>query len=113
MDPFCLHFFYIDSTLSPNVVILGYRERRELRPASKEPVIVEPEIHGGIEIDSNTRFLILMSDGLYNALAEATGTATPNAGSFSPTLQIDLLVWLERFTWSTRPFLQSTCEVTN
>ena len=43
-------------------------------------MIVEPEIHGGIEIDSNARFLILMSDGLYNALAEATGTSTPNAG---------------------------------
>jgi len=57
----------------------GYRERTELQSASREPVIVEPEIHGGIEIDSNARFLILMSDGLYNALAEATGTSTPNA----------------------------------
>ena len=59
----------------------GYRERTELQSASREPVIVEPEIHGGIEIDSNARFLILMSDGLYNALAEATGTSTPNAGT--------------------------------
>ena len=31
--------------------------------ASSSPVIVEPEVQGGIEIDNTRGFLILMSDG--------------------------------------------------
>ena len=79
-----LKWFHLSVYIAFNFhsILTGYHERGELRSASREPVIVEPEIHGGIEIDANARFLILMSDGLYNALAEATGTPTPNAGQF-------------------------------
>nr|CAD7200052.1 unnamed protein product [Timema douglasi] len=52
----------------------GYKEFEELADASTEPVIAEPEIHGGIVLDDSCRFLLLMSDGLYKSLQEATGT---------------------------------------
>ena len=47
--------------------------------ASSSPVIVEPEVQGGIEIDNTRGFLILMSDGLYKSLEDATGTDHVNA----------------------------------
>lgn len=56
----------------------GYREFEELASASVEPIIAEPEIHGGIEIDDSCRFLMLMSRGLYKALEEATQTEQVN-----------------------------------
>lgn len=56
----------------------GYREFEELAPASVEPIIAEPEIHGGIELDESCRFLLLMSGGLYKALEEATKTEQVN-----------------------------------
>ncbi|XP_015513997.1 TGF-beta-activated kinase 1 and MAP3K7-binding protein 1 [Neodiprion pinetum] len=56
----------------------GYREFEELASASTEPIIAEPEIHGGIELDDSCRFLLLMSRGLYKSLEEATGTDQVN-----------------------------------
>ena len=47
--------------------------------AWSEPVIADPEMSGGIEIDSNCSFLLLMSDGLYKSLEEATDTDRVNA----------------------------------
>ena len=44
-----------------------------------EPVIADPEISSGIEIDSLCSFLILMSDGLYKSLEDATDTEHVNA----------------------------------
>ncbi|KAK7603863.1 hypothetical protein V9T40_003862 [Parthenolecanium corni] len=52
----------------------GYVEFEELACACSEPVIADPEITGGIPIESCHRFLILMSSGLYRSLEEATGT---------------------------------------
>ncbi|KAF3423294.1 hypothetical protein E2986_07969 [Frieseomelitta varia] len=51
----------------------GYREFEELASATAEPVIAEPEIHGGIELDDSCKFLLLMSRGLYKSLEEVTG----------------------------------------
>lgn len=56
----------------------GYREFEELTAATAEPIIAEPEIHGGIELDESCRFLLLMSRGLYKSLEEATGTDQVN-----------------------------------
>lgn len=56
----------------------GYREFEELSSGSAEPIIAEPEIHGGIELDASCRFLLLMSRGLYKSLEEATGTDQVN-----------------------------------
>ncbi|XP_069124161.1 LOW QUALITY PROTEIN: TGF-beta-activated kinase 1 and MAP3K7-binding protein 1-like [Argopecten irradians] len=51
----------------------GYKDIDILRSAIREPVIADPYVHGGISIDSSSCFLILMSDGLYQALQDATG----------------------------------------
>ncbi|XP_067120574.1 TGF-beta-activated kinase 1 and MAP3K7-binding protein 1-like isoform X1 [Centruroides vittatus] len=57
----------------------GYRDFDSiLREASQEPVIAEPEMCGGIQIDDSCRFLLLMSSGLYKSLKEATGTKQAN-----------------------------------
>ncbi|XP_021939064.1 TGF-beta-activated kinase 1 and MAP3K7-binding protein 1-like isoform X5 [Zootermopsis nevadensis] len=78
----------------------GYKEFDELVTARAEPVIAEPEIHGGIQLDETCRyqqltclypslcncmqcratgwFLLLMSDGLYKSLVEATRTDQVN-----------------------------------
>ncbi|XP_043275797.1 TGF-beta-activated kinase 1 and MAP3K7-binding protein 1-like [Venturia canescens] len=56
----------------------GYREFEELSSGTAEPIIAEPEIHGGIELDASCRFLLLMSRGLYKSLEEATGTDQVN-----------------------------------
>ncbi|KAK3586022.1 hypothetical protein CHS0354_033144 [Potamilus streckersoni] len=57
----------------------GYKDIDILSPAVLEPVIAEPFVSGGIPIDSFCSFLLLMSDGLYHALQEATGTEQVNA----------------------------------
>ena len=49
------------------------------RSARTKPVIEEPDIIGGIPIDSSCRFLILMSDGLYKSLELATFTDHVNS----------------------------------
>lgn len=46
--------------------------------ATQEPVIAEPDIHGGILLDESCRFLLLMSAGLYKSIEEATGTDQVN-----------------------------------
>ena len=56
----------------------GYKEYEELSSGISEPVIAEPEIHGGIELDESCRFLLLMSHGLYKSLEEATKTEQVN-----------------------------------
>ncbi|XP_074640394.1 TGF-beta-activated kinase 1 and MAP3K7-binding protein 1-like [Tubulanus polymorphus] len=57
----------------------GYKELDLLRNASREPVIAEPEINGGIPLDESCRCLILMTDGLYRSLEDATGAEHVNA----------------------------------
>ena len=47
--------------------------------ATKEPVIADPYVDGGIPVDDNCAFLILMSDGLYQSLTDATHTERVNA----------------------------------
>ena len=56
----------------------GYKEFEELASAAAEPVIAEPEIHGGIELDDSCKFLLLMSRGLYKSLEEVTGVDQVN-----------------------------------
>ena len=34
----------------------GYKEYEELSSASEEPIIAEPEIHGGIQLDESCRY---------------------------------------------------------
>lgn len=47
--------------------------------AAEEPVIADPYICGGIPVDKTFYALILMSDGVYKCLEEATGTTTANS----------------------------------
>ena len=47
--------------------------------AAEEPVIADPYITDGIPIDKTFYALILMSDGIYKCLEEATGTNTANS----------------------------------
>ncbi|KAL1138196.1 hypothetical protein AAG570_009888 [Ranatra chinensis] len=56
----------------------GYKEFEELACATEEPVIAEPEIHGGIQIDESCMFLLLMSSGLYKSLEEVKETEQVN-----------------------------------
>ncbi|CAL1263439.1 unnamed protein product [Larinioides sclopetarius] len=57
----------------------GYKEFDNFSEAQDEPIIAEPNIIGGIKIDEKCKFLLLMSDGLYKCLEEATGTTNTNA----------------------------------
>lgn len=50
-----------------------YKELEDLKMATQEPVIAEPDIHGGIVLDESCRFLLVMSAGLYKSIEEATG----------------------------------------
>ncbi|XP_005094474.1 TGF-beta-activated kinase 1 and MAP3K7-binding protein 1 isoform X2 [Aplysia californica] len=56
----------------------GYKDIDILSSAKVEPVIADPFVDGGIDIDSSCAFLLVMSDGLYQALTDATGTETVN-----------------------------------
>ncbi|CAG5135814.1 unnamed protein product, partial [Candidula unifasciata] len=56
----------------------GYKDNFILSAAKVEPVIADPFVDGGLPIDSSCAFMVLMSDGLYQALADATGTDTVN-----------------------------------
>ncbi|KAH9504077.1 PHOsphatase [Bulinus truncatus] len=56
----------------------GYKDIDVLRAASVEPVIADPFVDGGIDIDQSCAFFVIMSDGLYQALTDATGTETVN-----------------------------------
>ncbi|XP_054257236.1 TGF-beta-activated kinase 1 and MAP3K7-binding protein 1-like [Macrosteles quadrilineatus] len=57
--------------LGNHLVKVEYKEFEELACATAEPIIAEPEINGGIELDESCRFLLLMSDGLYKSLEES------------------------------------------
>ena len=83
----------------------GYKDFEDLAAACGEPVIAEPEVHGGIPIDEASSFLLLMSDGLYKSLQEATGCVESvnkeiaqiaveqvNGAIFSPPLSLSLFL---------------------
>ncbi|XP_067671924.1 TGF-beta-activated kinase 1 and MAP3K7-binding protein 1-like [Haliotis asinina] len=65
----------------------GYKDIDILRNATSEPVIAEPHLEGGVQLSDNTCFLIIMSDGLYQALQDATGTEKVNVEITSMVLQ--------------------------
>ncbi len=52
----------------------GYKDSDVLSNATEEPVIADPELQGGIPLDSSCQFLILMSSGVYLSLEDATGS---------------------------------------
>lgn len=56
----------------------GYKDFDILMMAKEEPVIAEPHICGPILVDDSFHSLILMTDGLYKALEDATDTKAPN-----------------------------------
>lgn len=57
-----------------NYLVKGaYKEFEELSAAASEPITADPEIHGGVKLDNSCGFLLLMTDGLYKSLEEATG----------------------------------------
>nr|CAI5842970.1 unnamed protein product [Callosobruchus analis] len=56
----------------------GYKDFEDLVVACQEPIISEPDIHGGITLDESCRFLLLMSAGLYKSIEEAIGTDQVN-----------------------------------
>ncbi|CAG9862657.1 unnamed protein product [Phyllotreta striolata] len=56
----------------------GYKDYEDLSSALQEPITAQPDIHGGITLDESSRFLLLMSAGLYKSIAEATGTDQVN-----------------------------------
>ncbi|XP_050310738.1 TGF-beta-activated kinase 1 and MAP3K7-binding protein 1-like [Anthonomus grandis grandis] len=56
----------------------GYKDFEDLAGASQEPVIAEPDIHGGIYLDESCRFLLLMTAGLYKSVEEAIGPEQVN-----------------------------------
>ncbi|CAH1795407.1 unnamed protein product [Owenia fusiformis] len=58
----------------------GYKEIELLSGASSEPVIEEPDIlQDAISLEDSRGFLLLMSDGLYKSLQDATGRPRVNA----------------------------------
>ncbi|KAM7394647.1 hypothetical protein PAMP_021435 [Pampus punctatissimus] len=59
-------------------VKFNYNEIDLLSAAKTRPVIAEPEIHGSQALDSVTGFLLLMSEGLINALESAHGPEQAN-----------------------------------
>uniref|UniRef100_A0A8P4K804 TGF-beta-activated kinase 1 and MAP3K7-binding protein 1 n=1 Tax=Dicentrarchus labrax TaxID=13489 RepID=A0A8P4K804_DICLA len=59
-------------------VKFNYNEIDLLSAAKTRPIIAEPEIHGSQSLDSVTGFLLLMSEGLINALESAHGPEQAN-----------------------------------
>ncbi|KAM3624380.1 uncharacterized protein V6R79_022717 [Siganus canaliculatus] len=59
-------------------VKFNYNEIDLLSAAKTKPIIAEPEIHGSQPLDSVTGFLLLMSEGLINALECAHGPEQVN-----------------------------------
>ncbi|KAG5877078.1 hypothetical protein JTB14_011782 [Gonioctena quinquepunctata] len=60
------------------LVKAGYQDFEDLSMATQEPIVSEPDIHGGIVLDESSRFLLLMSAGLYKSIEETTGTEQVN-----------------------------------
>lgn len=68
--------------------------------AKTRPVIAEPEIHGSQSLDSVTGFLLLMSEGLINALESAHGPEQANQVRgfiLTASTTFPLLVFLSSF----------------
>ncbi|KAG7222510.1 hypothetical protein INR49_004583 [Caranx melampygus] len=59
-------------------VKFNYNEIDLLSAAKTRPIISEPEIHGSQSLDGVTGFLLLMSEGLINALESAHGPEQAN-----------------------------------
>uniref|UniRef100_A0A3P9J126 TGF-beta activated kinase 1/MAP3K7 binding protein 1 n=1 Tax=Oryzias latipes TaxID=8090 RepID=A0A3P9J126_ORYLA len=59
-------------------VKFNYNEIELLSSAKTKPIISEPEIHGSHSLDGLTGFLLLMSEGLINALESAHGPEQVN-----------------------------------
>ncbi|XP_040003075.1 TGF-beta-activated kinase 1 and MAP3K7-binding protein 1 isoform X4 [Xiphias gladius] len=59
-------------------VKFNYNEIDLLSAAKTRPIIAEPEIHGSQSLDSVTGFLLLMSEGIINALESAHGPDQAN-----------------------------------
>ncbi|XP_069545657.1 TGF-beta-activated kinase 1 and MAP3K7-binding protein 1 isoform X3 [Brachyistius frenatus] len=59
-------------------VKFNYNEIDLLSAAKTRPVVAEPEIHGSQTVDGVTGFLLLMSEGLINALESAHGPEQAN-----------------------------------
>ncbi|XP_047222844.1 TGF-beta-activated kinase 1 and MAP3K7-binding protein 1 isoform X1 [Girardinichthys multiradiatus] len=59
-------------------VKINYNEIDLLSAVKAKPIIAEPEIHGTHPLDSVTGFLLLMSEGLINALESAHGPEQVN-----------------------------------
>ncbi|XP_040891911.1 TGF-beta-activated kinase 1 and MAP3K7-binding protein 1 isoform X3 [Toxotes jaculatrix] len=59
-------------------VKFNYNEIDLLSAAKSRPIIAEPEIHGSQSLDNVTGFLLLMSEGLINALESAHGPEQAN-----------------------------------
>ncbi|XP_011476721.2 TGF-beta-activated kinase 1 and MAP3K7-binding protein 1 isoform X1 [Oryzias latipes] len=59
-------------------VKFNYNEVELLSSAKTKPIISEPEIHGSHSLDGLTGFLLLMSEGLINALESAHGPEQVN-----------------------------------
>ncbi|XP_076027859.1 TGF-beta-activated kinase 1 and MAP3K7-binding protein 1 isoform X2 [Genypterus blacodes] len=59
-------------------VKFNYTDIELLSAAKSKPVIAEPEIHGSQALDDVTGFLLLMSEGLINALESAHGPEQAN-----------------------------------
>ncbi|KAM6940055.1 TGF-beta-activated kinase 1 and MAP3K7-binding protein 1 isoform 2-T2 [Xenentodon cancila] len=59
-------------------VKFNYNETELLSAAKTKPIIAEPEIHGSHSLDGVTGFLLLMSEGLINALESAHGPEQVN-----------------------------------
>ncbi|CAG9770611.1 unnamed protein product [Ceutorhynchus assimilis] len=56
----------------------GYKDFEDLSKATQEPVISEPDVHGGIILDESCRFLLLMTAGLYKSVEESIGPEQVN-----------------------------------
>ncbi|KAM4751253.1 TGF-beta-activated kinase 1 and MAP3K7-binding protein 1 isoform 2-T3 [Anableps anableps] len=64
--------------LGDSRVKINYNEIDLLSAAKAKPIIPEPEIHGSHPLDGVTGFLLLMSEGLINALESAHGPEQVN-----------------------------------
>ncbi|XP_012551629.2 tak1 isoform X1 [Bombyx mori] len=59
-----------------NYLVKGlYKAFPSISPASSEPVVASPEIHGPIVLDDSCRFLILVSAGVYKRIQESRGSS--------------------------------------
>lgn len=58
--------------------MLTYLSVSSVSAAKSKPVVAEPEIHGGQSLEGVTGFLLLMSEGLINALESAHGPEQAN-----------------------------------